>query len=245
MASEDNSGKIALVTGANKGIGREIAKQLGNLGMTVLLGARDKDRGRAAEEQLKTEGINARFVELDVTNQKTIDAAARGIEGEFGRLDVLVNNAGVYIDNAPPSGVDMDRIRATYDINFFGVIAVTQAMLPLIRKSEAGRIVNMSSGLGSIAMNADPNSPFAAFNVLAYNSSKSALNAATVLFANELRDTPIKVNAADPGYVATDLNNNSGPRTVEQGAAEPVRLATLPPDGSTAGYFNDDGPVPW
>ncbi len=245
MAATQNSNKVALVTGANKGIGREIARQLGKKGITVIVGARDKSRGNEAVDALKTDGVDARFVELDVTNNQTIAAAAKQIEKEFGHLDILVNNAAVAIDNAPPSQVEMDRIRKTYDTNVFGVIAVTQAMLPLIKKSAAGRIVNMSSGLGSLTAASDPSSPFAAFNLLAYNSSKSALNAVTVTFANELRATGIKVNAADPGYVATDLNNHSGPRSVEQGAAEPVRLATLGADGPTAGYFNDEGRVAW
>ncbi len=245
MTTHSQSGKIALVTGANKGIGREIARQLGKLGATVLIGARDETRGRQAEDELKGEGIDAQFVALDVTSPESINAAVDAIEKQFDRLDILVNNAGIAIDGAPPSEVEMDRIQATYATNVFGVIRLTQTMLPLIKKSEAGRIVNMSSGLGSLAQMSDPSSPYASFNLLAYNSSKAALNAVTVLFANELRDTGIKVNAADPGYVATDLNNNSGFRTVEQGAAEPVRLATLPGDGPTAGYFNDDGPVPW
>jgi NAD(P)-dependent dehydrogenase (short-subunit alcohol dehydrogenase family) len=141
--------------------------------------------------------------------------------------------------------LDMDILRRTYDTNVFGVFAVTKAMLPLIRKSEAGRIVNMSSGLGSLTQTSDPQWPFAQVNLLAYNSSKTAVNAITVQFANELRDTPIKVNAADPGYVATDLNQHRGHRTVQQGASAPVRLATLPADGPTGGYFDEDGVVPW
>ena len=155
--------------------------------------------------------------EIDVTDQKTIDATAKHLESEIGHLDILVNNAGIYIDDNAPSAVDMSRVRATYDVNVFGIIATTQALLPLIRKSDAGRIVNMSSGLGSIAQHSDPDSPMRAINMLAYNSSKSAVNAITVQFANELRNTPIKVNAADPGYVATDMTNNAGVRTAEQG----------------------------
>ncbi len=245
MASQEHAGKIALVTGANKGIGLEIARQLGKRGVRVLVGARDAGRGKAAADALKAEGIDARFVELDVTNQATIDAAAKLVEKEFGKLDILVNNAGIAIERDPPSTVPLDAVRKTYDTNVFGVIALTQAMLPLIKKSAAGRIVNLSSGLGSLAQHSGPNSPFANFLFLAYNSSKTALNAVTVQFANELRNTPIKVNAADPGYVATDLNNHSGPRTVEQGATAPVRLALLDADGPTGGYFNEDGVVPW
>lgn len=237
--------QVALVTGANKGIGFEIARQLGKRGITVLVGARDPERGQEAAQRLQSDGLKAEFIHLDVTKQETIDAAAERIRNEYGRLDVLVNNAGIFIESKPPSEVDLSRVRATYETNFFGPLAVTQALLPLIRKAHAGRIVNISSGLGSIGRMSTPGSPYSAFNVAGYNTSKSALNALTVAFANELRNTPIKVNAADPGYVATDLNNHSGPRTVEQGAAEPVRLATLGPDGPTGGFFNDDGPVPW
>ncbi len=159
--------------------------------------------------------------------------------------DILVNNAGVAIDDAPPSQVSMDRVRRTYDTNVFGVISVIQAMLPLLKKAQAGRIVNLSSGLGSIVTAATPNSTSAAYNLLGYCTSKSALNSITVQFANELRSTPIKINAACPGYVATDLNNHSGPRSVEQGAKEPVRLALLAADGPSGTYSNEDGPLPW
>jgi NAD(P)-dependent dehydrogenase (short-subunit alcohol dehydrogenase family) len=240
-----NDGKIALITGANKGIGLEIARQLGTQGITVLLGVRDENRGREAAEKLQTEHINAHTVQLDVTNQDSIDAAANYIESKFGRLDILVNNAGVAIDNVPPSQLDIEVLRRTYDTNVFGVFAVTKAMLPLLRKSEAGRIVNMSSGLGSLAQNSDPNYEYAQVKLLAYNSSKTALNAMTVQFAHELKDTPIKVNCADPGYVATDINNHRGSRTVQQGATAPVRLATLPDDGPTGGFFDENGVVPW
>jgi NAD(P)-dependent dehydrogenase (short-subunit alcohol dehydrogenase family) len=237
--------KVALITGANKGIGREIARQLGRQGITVLLGARDEARGKEAAAALKTEGIDTHFVPLDVTREDSIAAAAASIDKEFGKLDILVNNAAVAIDNGTPSKLDLAVFRRTYDTNVFGVFAVTKAMLPLIQKSDAGRIVNMSSGLGSLAQTSNPSWAFAGVNLLAYNSSKSAVNALTVQFANELRNTAIKVNAADPGYVMTDLNQNRGHRTVEQGAIAPVRLATLPADGPTAGYFNEDGVVPW
>lgn len=236
---------IALITGANKGIGLEIARQLGTQGITVLIGARDEKRGTEAAEKLQAENIDAHAVQLDVTNQQSIDAAAKYIESEFGKLDILVNNAGIAIDNAPPSQLDMEILRRTYDTNFFGVFAVTKAMLPLLHKSQAGRIVNISSGLGSLTQNSDPNYEYAQIKYLAYNSSKTALNAMTVQFAHELKDTPIKVNSADPGYVATDINNNNGPRTVQQGASTPVRLATLPADGPTGSYFDDNGVVPW
>jgi NAD(P)-dependent dehydrogenase (short-subunit alcohol dehydrogenase family) len=237
--------RVAVVTGANKGIGLEIARQLARGGITVFLGARDEARGRAAAEKLRAEGLDARPLRLDVTDDRSVAAAASLLERETGRLDVLVNNAGVAIDDAPPSRLSADVLRRTYETNVFGVVRVTQAFLPLLRRSAAGRIVNLSSGLGSLALNSDPSWVFAPAKYLAYNSSKTAVNAITVQFAHELRDTPIKVNAADPGYVATDMNRHQGVRSVELGAATPVRLATLPPDGPTGGYFNDEGPVPW
>ena len=239
--------KIALITGANKGIGKEIARQLGALGMTVLIGARDAQRGEEAAAGLKANGADAHAVMIDVTDQATIDAAAAKIESEYGRLDVLVNNAGISLDGGPSSALTLEltNLRRTYETNVFGVFSVTKAFVPLLERSDAGRIVNMSSGLGSLTGNSDPNGQYASIKPLAYNSSKAALNMMTVIFAAELKDTKVKVNAADPGYVATDLNQHSGHRTVEQGAAEPVRLATLPEDGPTGGYFDENGSVPW
>ena len=240
-----NDKKIALITGANKGIGKEIARQLGARGMTVLIGARDTTRGEEAAAELKASGADARAISLDVTDQASIAEAARRIEAEFGRLDVLVNNAGIALETGAPGAFDIDVLRRTYETNFFGVAAVTNALLPLLKKSQAGRVVNMSSGLGSLTQNSDPNWPFGHVKPLAYNSSKAALNMFTIILAAELKDTPIKVNAADPGYTATDLNHNTGTRTVEQGATEAVRLATLPSDGPSGGYFDEDGVVPW
>lgn len=237
--------RVAVVTGANKGIGLEIARQLAREDVTVFIGARDEGRGRAAAEKLRAEGLDARPLRIDVTNDASVTAAAAEVEKAAGRLDILVNNAAIAIDDGPPSAISIDVLRRTYETNVFGVVRAIQAFLPLLRGSPAGRIVNLSSGLGSIALNGDPSWDFAAAKYLAYNTSKSAVNAITVQFASELRDTPIKVNAADPGYVATDMNRHQGPRSVEQGAATPFRLATLPADGPTGGYFNDEGPIPW
>ena len=237
--------KVALITGANKGIGKEIARQLGAQGMMVLIGARDQLKGVETAAELMVQGMRARAIRLDVTDQHSIALAAQDIEDFFGRLDVLVNNAGIALDGGPASDLDVETLRQTYDTNVFGVFAVTKAMLPLLRKSEAGRIVNMSSGLGSLTQNSDPEWGFAGVKPLAYNSSKAALNMITVIFAAELKGTPIKVNAADPGFTATDLNQHRGTRTVEQGATAAVRLATLPADGPTGGYFDEDGSVPW
>ncbi|HZC26098.1 MAG TPA: SDR family oxidoreductase [Actinopolymorphaceae bacterium] len=238
--------RIALVTGANKGIGYEIARGLGAAGATVLVGARDPGRGVAAAEKLGAEGIKAVPLELDVTDERSVSAAAVRIERDYGRLDILVNNAGILLERGEkPSATPVDMLARTYATNVYGVVTVTNAVLPLLRRAPAGRIVNVSSGLGSLALTSDPAGPYAAFPLLAYNSSKSALNAVTVSFANELRDTPIKVNAADPGYCATDLNGHAGPRTPAQGAVAAVRLALLPDDGPTAGFFSEDGTESW
>ncbi|MEH2168433.1 MAG: SDR family oxidoreductase [Nostoc sp.] len=245
--SEDLKGKVALITGANKGIGYEIARQLGSKGATVLVASRDIGRGEEAANKLRLSEIDARTIQLDVIDQKTIDSAREQIESEFGKLDILVNNAGILSDGdrLPPSQVDIETLRHTYETNVFGVFAVTKALLPLLNKSKVGRIVNLSSGLGSLTQNSDPNYEFADFKLLAYNSSKTAVNAITVLLAAELKDTPIKINAVDPGFTATDINQYQGYRTVEQGAIAAVRLATLPDDGFSGGFFDENGVVPW
>jgi NAD(P)-dependent dehydrogenase (short-subunit alcohol dehydrogenase family) len=237
--------KIALITGANKGIGKEIARQLGKLGITVIIGSRDEKNGEEAEKELRSQGIDALTIKLDVTDQATIDAAALEVEKKFGKLDILVNNAGIGIDTGKPSTIDIDTLYRTYNTNVFGPFRMIKAFLPLLKKSDAGRIVNMSSGLGSLERNSSKYWETSGTKLLAYNSSKSALNAITLQFAYELRKTPIKVNAAAPGFVATDINQFRGTRTVEQGAIAPVRLATLPEDGPTGGFFEEEGPVPW
>jgi NAD(P)-dependent dehydrogenase (short-subunit alcohol dehydrogenase family) len=243
---------IALVTGANKGIGFETARQLGARGATVLAGARDEARGMQAERALRDGGAEARFVPLDVTDEKSVQAAAGWIEREYGRLDILVNNAGIAVGGGPPSATDLDAMREVYDTNVFGVIMVTNAMLPLLRRSAAARIVNVSSEVGSISAMTDPASPLAQMPAgLAYPSSKTALNMITALYAKELRDTPITVNAANPGYTKTDLNGNTGFRSAAEGAEPSVHLATLGGDGpsgllwghlSTADGY---GVLPW
>ncbi|MGK4007984.1 SDR family oxidoreductase [Sorangium sp. So ce1036] len=235
---------IALVTGANKGIGLAIARELARRGALVLVGARDPGRGEAAAAQIRAEGGDARALALDVTRADTIAAAAAWIRAELGRLDVLVNNAGIAKVGAP-SATALADVRAVFETNVFGVIAVTQAMLPLLREAPAGRIVNVSSRLGSLTAISDPAFPNRGIGGVAYGPSKSALNAVTVAFAQELAGTPIKVNAACPGYTATDLTNHKGPRSVAEGAREPVRLALLGPDGPTGTFSDDDGPIPW
>lgn len=237
--------KVALITGANKGIGLETARQLAQKGYTVLVGARGAERGAKAAQTLNDEGLDAHFLQIDVTDAVSRQAAAQKVERDFGKLDVLINNAGIALDSVPPSQLPSEIMRRTYDTNVFAPVAVIQEMLPLLRKSSAARIVNLSNGLGSLAQNSDPHWEHAAVKLLAYNSSKTALNAVEVQFASELRDAGIKVNYADPGYVATDLNGHRGERTVQQGATATVRLATLPDDGPSGGFFNEDGVVAW
>ena len=238
--------RIALVTGANKGIGLEIARQLARSGARVLLGGRNAALGTAAVAALEAEGLDAVFLHLDLDRPETIAAAAESISADYGRLDVLVNNAGITDPgDGPPSKAGMAAVRRIFDTNFFGTLAVTQAMVPLLLKSASARIVNVSSGLGSIALHADPQWEYAAVKLLGYNASKAALNMLTVQLAGELREAGIKVNAADPGYTATDLNGHRGHQTVAEGAAEAVRLALLPDDGPTGGFFSSEQQQPW
>jgi NAD(P)-dependent dehydrogenase (short-subunit alcohol dehydrogenase family) len=247
---------IALITGANKGIGFATAKLLGASGWTVLAAARDETRGLRAEKDLTEQGADARFVQLDVTDPGSVTRAADSVNAEFGVLDALINNAGITRREGAgqPSETTVQAMRAVYETNVFGAVAVTNAMLPLLLRAPAARIVNVSSELGSIAVTSDPASPMYQMASVAYPSSKTALNMITVMYAKELRDTPIKVNAANPGYCATDLNGHSGFRTPEQGAEVVVHLATLPADGPTGALWGHvwtaEGPggygvLPW
>jgi NAD(P)-dependent dehydrogenase (short-subunit alcohol dehydrogenase family) len=240
-----NERTIALVTGANKGIGHEIAAGLGALGWSVGVGARDDERREAAVAKLRAAGTDAFGVPLDVTDDASVAAAARQIGERAGRLDVLVNNAAV-TGGVPqePTLVDPDTVRAVVDTNVIGVIRVTNAMLPLLRRSDAPRIVNMSSSVGSLTRQTTPGAETGPISA-AYAPSKTFLNAVTVQYAKELRDTNILVNAGCPGFCATDLNGFRGVRTPQQGAAIGIRLATLPDDGPSGGFFEDAGAVPW
>jgi len=224
---------IALITGANKGIGFQTARILGGRGITVLVGARDETRGRQAERSLCGGGADARFVALDVTDATSVQQAAEWIDAAFGRLDILINNAGIARRDGTglPSQTTLTTLREVFETNVFGVVTVTNAMLPLLRRAPAARIVNVSSEVGSITSMTDPAGPMAMMASVPYPASKTALNMVTAMYAKELRDTSIKVNAANPGYCATDLNGNSGFRTPEQGAEVSVHLATLQPDG--------------
>jgi NAD(P)-dependent dehydrogenase (short-subunit alcohol dehydrogenase family) len=242
-----SSKQIALVTGANKGIGFETARQLAARGITVLLGARDEKRGLEAAETLKKEGLDVQFIQLDVNDPASQDNAAKFIADKFGKLDILINNAGVARDfQIPASKGSMDQWRETFETNLFSLISLTQKLLPLVKKSDAGRIVNLSSILGSLTLNRDPNSSLGALSTgTAYNASKAALNMFTVNLANELNGTPIKVNSAHPGWVKTDMGGESAPLSVDEGAKTSVWLATLPKDGPTGGYFFNGETLPW
>jgi NAD(P)-dependent dehydrogenase (short-subunit alcohol dehydrogenase family) len=246
---------VALVTGANQGIGFQIAKDLVGHGFTVLVGSRNFERGEAAAKQI---GPDARALQLDVTDKASIAAAAERIRKELGRLDVLVNNAAIsntskspgmsveeYAKLNRPSKVSLDEVHAVWETNVFGLLAVTQAMLPLLREAPAARIVNVSSSVGSLTKSSDPAANWRPIFGPSYAASKTGVNAMTLAMAIELESTGIKVNAACPGYTKTNLNGYTGTRTVEQGAREPVRLALLGPDGPTGTFSNEDGPLPW
>jgi NAD(P)-dependent dehydrogenase (short-subunit alcohol dehydrogenase family) len=243
--------KVALISGANKGLGKEVALRLGRLGLTVLVGSRDPERGQAAVAELRRGGTDARHVALDVTDEATIERARRYIEAEFGRLDVLVNNAGVSLEGVrrPPSRTPADVVRRTHEVNVLGAIALTNAMVDLLRRAPAARVVNVSSAMGSNAVWSDPESEQHRFAplLLAYDTSKAALNSATVHYALELAGTAVKVNAASPGYVATDLNRHEGRLQVgdEESVAVVVALATLPGDGPTGELHDVSGRLPW
>ncbi|WP_242891503.1 SDR family oxidoreductase [Actinomadura litoris] len=242
---------VALVTGGNKGIGREIVRGLAERGLTVYLGARDPERGRRAVAEMRAGDV--RFVQLDVTDPRSVEAAAATVDAETGRLDALVNNAGITTEwDVGPAEADAARLRDIYEVNVFGVVTVTSAFLPLLRRSGAARIVNVSSGLGSLTVLSDPASPVAGRAALGYSSSKAALNALTLVYAAALRADGIKVNAVSPGMVPTDQNAAApfprGDRTTAEGAAVPILLATLPEDGPTGTFRGPDTlneTIPW
>ena len=241
---------IALVTGGNKGLGRETCRQLARRGITVLMGARDIKKGRQAADGLKSGSLTVEPVQLDVTRADHIAQVKALIENRFGRLDILVNNAGMIHPDEPmfansAEHVSLQALRETFEVNFFGQVALTQSLLPLLRKSPAGRIVNVSSILGSLTLHSDNASEATQVKPLAYDASKTALNQFTVHLAASLKQTPIKVNAAHPGWVKTDLGSQRAPMEVEDGAKTTVRLAIIGPDGPTGKFFHFDEEIPW
>jgi NAD(P)-dependent dehydrogenase (short-subunit alcohol dehydrogenase family) len=246
--------KVAFITGANKGIGFETARGLGKLGFAVILASRDEARGRAAAERLRAEGINVEAVRFDATRPEDHRQIARHIQERYGKLDVLVNNAGIHVEEADfgnpdgfntTSGTTPEELKRTFETNFFAVVALTQALLALVREAPAGRIVNLSSILGSLNVHSDPSSPIYAKKSFAYDASKTALNAFTVHLAQELKGTKVKVNSAHPGWVKTDMGGDAAPMELSEGGKTSVQLATLPDDGPTGGFFHLGEPLPW
>jgi len=251
--------KVAVVTGSNRGIGFEIARQLGQRGLRVIVATRNPGRGDEAAARLRAEGLEATSATLDVTDSASIAALRDFVKSRFGRLDVLVNNVGATYDWTPvptqPSQVDSKAARQSFETNFFGPLEVTQALLPLLKEAPAGRIVNMSTKVASLDEIGRPDSPLAGMVIPMYQAAKTALNALTVLLAKELRGTRVKVNSACPGWVDTDggvppwlrtaLGGAGGAIPVEQGADTPVWLATLPDDGPSGGFFQRRTPIPW
>jgi NAD(P)-dependent dehydrogenase (short-subunit alcohol dehydrogenase family) len=244
----DNTKKIALITGANRGLGFEMARQLGAAKVTVLLAAREPKKGEPAAEKLRAEGADVRFLKLDVTSHADHASAYQFLEEKFGRLDILVNNAGISAEPLGTGKVSTTRgetIHRTFETNFFAPVALTQTLLPLLRKSAAARIVNMSSILGSQTLHADAQSPIYEFKSLSYDASKAALNSFTIHLAHELKDTRIKVNSAHPGWVKTDMGTDAAPMEIPEGAKTGVDLALLGEDGPTGGFFHLGKPLPW
>ena len=244
----DTKKKVALVTGGNKGIGLETARQLGKLGILVLIGSRDLAKGEAAAEELKKDGVDARAVKLDVDNSADYEAVKKLIEKDYGVLDILINNAGIMIDSRKgneTSKTSQDILRKTFNTNFFAVVGLTQALLPLLKKSLGGRIVNLSSILGSQTLHATPGSPIYEAKTFAYDASKAALNSFTIHLAHELKDTKVKVNSAHPGWVKTEMGGEGAQLDVETGAQTSVELATLQDNGPNGGYFHLGKPLPW
>jgi NAD(P)-dependent dehydrogenase (short-subunit alcohol dehydrogenase family) len=240
--------KVALITGANKGIGLETARQLGKLGMTVLLGARDLARGEEAAEALRSIGIDARSVKLDLLDRADYGALAKSIERDFGRLDILINNAAINLEGDAAhetSTTSASVLGDTFQTNFFAVVELTQMLLPLLRKSAAGRIVNVSSSQGSLTMLAETESVVYAQKTFAYDASKTALNSFTIHLAHELHGTKIKVNSVHPGWVKTDMGGPNADLELVDGAKTSIRLATLAADGPTGSYFYMDETLPW
>ncbi len=241
--------KVAFITGANRGIGYETAKGLGELGITVVIGARDSAKGQAAAKQLQVLGIKAEAIAYDASQPASGDAAYEYFDRHFGRLDILINNAGMIneqiVGKNSSSSVSADVLHQTFQTNLFAVVALTQKLLPLIRKAPAGRIVNLSSILGSLTLHSMPNSPIDPAKSFAYNASKTALNAYTIHLAHELRDTDIKVNSAHPGWVKTELGGPQAPMEVADSGKTSVHLATLDGSGPSGGFYHEGEPLPW
>jgi NAD(P)-dependent dehydrogenase (short-subunit alcohol dehydrogenase family) len=243
--------KVAFITGGNRGLGLETARELAEKGVKVVIGSRDLKKGEEAVQKLAQKGLEVKAIQFDVNNTKDHEVARDYFEKNFGRLDILVNNAGVMLENLLATGKALTSelptkiLRDTFEANFFAPVALTQTLLPLIRKSEGGRIVNLSSILGSQALHADPASPIYEMKQFAYDSSKTALNSFTIHLAHELKGTKIKVNSAHPGWVKTDMGGSQAPMEVAEGGKTSARLALLPENGPTGGFFHVEDSLPW
>ncbi|GGG67993.1 SDR family oxidoreductase [Paenibacillus radicis (ex Gao et al. 2016)] len=251
--TQDLTGKVALITGATRGIGLETARGLSKLGAHVIIGGRDQQKADNAVKLLAQEGLKAEGLKIDVNEHADHEEAYAYLEKKYGKLDILINNAGILRDAESASHQIINRtstisegeLRETFDVNFFAPIVLTQTLLPLIRKSDAGRIVNLSSALGSLQLQADPASPFYPMKTFAYNASKAALNAFTIHLAAELKDTPIKVNSIHPGWVQTEMGGQNANVDIVEGSRTSIIMATLPADGPTGGFFHLENPLPW
>ncbi|MGP1718613.1 MAG: SDR family oxidoreductase [Methylophilus sp.] len=241
--------RIAFITGANRGIGFETAKHLGEQGIKIILGARDNTKGAEAVAELKAKGVDAEYLHYDAALSNSPQAVAEALQSRFGKLDILINNAGILketlIGQNNTVTVDQDTLKETFEANFFAVVALTQALLPLLQKAPAARIVNLSSILGSQTLHSTPDSPIDVAKGLAYNASKTALNMFTIHLAHALKDSHIKVNSAHPGWVKTDLGGPDAPMEISDSWKTSVRLATLDDNGPTGGYFHEDQALPW
>ncbi len=246
---DERNQRVAFITGGNRGIGLETARELATQGITVVIGARDLQAGQRAVLQLRELGIKADALRYDTSDVTTDQAAFSYFEREYGRLDILVNNAGVaeetLMNVKDASNLPEQTLRSTFETNFFAVVRLTQTLLPLLRKSAAGRIVNLSSILGSLTLHSAPNSPIAVAKAFAYNASKTALNAFTVHLADELRGTNILVNSAHPGWVKTPLGGPGAPMELADSPKTSVRLATLDASGPNGGFFHENDALPW
>ena len=255
MSNQKTNEKIAFITGGNRGLGLQTARELGREEITVVLGVRDPSKAQPAVKALRDEGIDPEIIRLDVANASTYREALEFFESGFGRLDILVNNAGVWLEDPPPkvaqpggnrtSTLPEEILRKTFETNFFGTVALTQQLLPLLRKSVAGRIVNVSSIQGSLTLQSDSSSPIYPYKVFAYDTAKAALNSFTIHLAHELKESPIKVNSAHPGWVKTDMGGEDASLEISEGGKTSAWLATLPADGPTGGFFHMQERVPW
>jgi NAD(P)-dependent dehydrogenase (short-subunit alcohol dehydrogenase family) len=240
--------KVAFITGANRGLGLETARQLGKTGVTIVMGVRDLEKGKEALKSLQAEGVKGEAIAFDVTDPKSAKKVFDHFKEKYGKLDILINNAGVMLDPQPGNSaatISEEVLRRTFDTNFFSVVRLTQVLLPLLLKSPAGRIVNLSSILGSLSIHSQPDSPISGFKAFAYDSSKTALNAFTVHLADALRDTKVKVNSVHPGWVKTEMGGEAAPMEIPEGGKTSVRLATIGADGPTGGFFHMDDTLPW